>query len=428
MMTIMKIRESPQVPSPVRSAAGRVTAMMRHPAWTEFTAPVRIPIAWYIRAWIRRISPPRDGERPPTPPSLRLAAQVALDETVLTVARLTHRMPGDDELARVDDEASAAVEMYRERGWLDDPASYHDVPPPLTDVALRKARSGRIRYTVMSFDSRYAPHEGEPGRERWLADRENQTVYVWMLRHPEPRPWIVCVHGAAMGQASADLRVFRAAWLHTGLGLNVALPIQPRHGPRRAGLPIGVGFPNHDLMDTVHAVTQSVWDIRRLIGWIRATQGTNNIAVQGLSLGGYTAALLAGIEPNLSCVILGVPVVDFATLMESHAGPRLRGNARLERLTELAPQVHRVISPFAIEPQIPHDRRFIYAGLADQIIHPIHQIREIARHWEEPDTHWFSGSHVGFFVSRPVHEFLEHALGSSNVLPPATADHDQAVA
>jgi dienelactone hydrolase len=428
MMTITKIRKLPQVPSPVRSAAGRVTAMMRHPAWTEFTAPVRIPIAWYIRAWIRRISPPRDGERPPTPPSLTLAAQVALDETVLTVARLTQRVPGDDELARVDDEASAAVEMFRERGWLDDPASYHDVPPPLTDIALRKARSGTIRYTVMSYDSGYAPHEGEPGRERWLADRENQTVYAWMLRHPEPRPWIVCVHGAAMGQASADLRVFRAAWLHTVLGLNVALPIQPRHGPRRAGLPIGVGFPNHDLMDTVHAVTQSVWDIRRLIGWIRATQGTNNIAVQGLSLGGYTAALLAGIEPNLSCVILGVPVVDFAQLMESHAGPRLRGSARLERLTELAPQVHRVISPLAIEPQIPYDRRFIYAGLADQLVHPIHQISEIARHWEEPDIHWFSGSHVGFFVSRPVHDFLEHALRSSNMLPPAAADDDQELA
>ena len=416
------------MPSPVRSAVGRATAILRHPVWTDLTAPVRTPIAWYIGAWIRRISPPRDGERPSTPPSLTLAMQAALDETVLTVARLTHRVPGDDELARVNDEATVAVEMFQERGWLDDPASYHDAPPPLTDIDLRKARSGRIRYTVMSFDSGYSPHEGEPGRERWLADRKNQTVYVWMLRHPEPRPWIICVHGAAMGQAGSDLRVFRAAWLHTVLGLNVALPIQPRHGPRRTGLPFGVGFPNHDLMDTTHAVTQSVWDIRRLIAWIRATQGTNNIAVQGLSLGGYTAALLASIEPNLSCVILGVPVVDFASLMERHAGPRFRSDARLAGLTDLASQVHRVISPLAIEPQIPRDRRFIYAGLADQIIHPVHQIREIARHWEEPDVHWFSGSHIGFFVSRPVHEFLERALRSSNVLPPAAADDDQAVA
>ncbi len=278
--------------------------------------------------------------------------------------------------------------------------------PHFTDVHLRKARSGRIRYEVMSFDSGYLPHEGEPGHERWLANRENQTAYVWMLRHPEPWLWIICVHGAPMGQAGSDLRVFRAACLYTVLGLNVALPIQPRHGPRRAGLPIGVGFPNHDLMDTVHAVTQSVWDIRQLIGWIRATRGANNIAVQGLSLGGYTAALLASIEADLSCVILGVPVVDFAALIEHHAGRSLRGDVRIERLTELASQLHRVISPLEIEPQIPHDRRFIYAGLADQLVHPVHQIREIARNWDEPDVHWFSGSHIGFFVSRPVHEFL----------------------
>ncbi len=165
--------------------------------------------------------------------------------------------------------------MFRARGWLDDPASYHVHPPPLPrqDVTLRKARSGAIRYTVMSFDSGYEPHPGEPGRERWLSDRENRTAYVWMLRHDEPRPWLVCVHGAAMGQATADLRVFRAAWLHTMLGLNVALPIQPRHGPRRAGLPIGVGFPDQDLMDNVHAVAQSIWDIRRLLHWIRETRG-----------------------------------------------------------------------------------------------------------------------------------------------------------
>ena len=203
-------------------------------------------------------------------------------------------------------------------------------------MTLRKARSGAIRYTVMSFDSGYEPHPGEPGRERWLSDRENRTAYVWMLRHDEPRPWLVCVHGAAMGQATADLRVFRAAWLHTVLGLNVALPIQPRHGPRRAGLPIGVGFPDQDLMDNVHAVSQSIWDIRRLLHWIRETQGGDRIGVQGLSLGGYTVALLAGIESDLSCVILGIPAVDFAALIEQHSPERFRFDPRLERLTALA--------------------------------------------------------------------------------------------
>ncbi len=388
----------------------------RNPFWTEVSAPLRVPAAWYVRAWFRRLRPRAEGEVPPTPPSLALALQAALDETVLTVVRLTHRLPPPDEIERVEREATDAVAMFRARGWLDDPAGYHVHPPPLTDVTLRKARTGAIRYTVMSFESEYAPHPDEPGRERWLEDRANRTAYVWMLRHEEPRPWLLCVHGAAMGQATADLRVFRAAWLHTVLGLNVALPIQPRHGPRRAGLPIGVGFPNQDLMDNVHAVAQSIWDIRRLLHWIRDTQAGERIGVQGLSLGGYTVALLAGIESDLSCVILGVPAVDFTILMEQHAPSRFRSDPRLDRLTALASDVHRVISPLAFAPKVPYDRRFIYAGLTDRLIHPVRQVNALWEHWDQPDITWFPGGHVGFFVSRPVRDLLERALRSSGML------------
>ena len=390
---------------------------VRAPIWVEISAPLRVPVAWYVLAWIHRLRPPDEYRTPPAPPSLRLAAHAAIDELVLAVVRLTHRLPDPADVERVEREATAAVEMFRREGWFDDPASYHVHPPPLTDVALRKAGSGAIRYTVMSFESGYEPHEGEPGRERWLADRENQTAYVWLLRHDEPRPWLVCVHGAAMGQAAGDLRVFRAAWLHTVLGLNVALPIQPRHGPRRAGLPIGVGFPNQDLMDNVHAVSQSIWDIRRLLHWIRDTQDEDRIGVQGISLGGYTVALLAGIESDLACVILGVPAVDFASLMEQHAPRRFRDDPRLDRLTTLADQVHRVISPLAFAPLVPYDRRFIYAGIADRLVHPLHQVDTLWAHWDEPDIKWFSGGHVGFFFSRTVRDFVERALHSSDMLP-----------
>ena len=53
-----------------------------------------------------------------------------------------------------------------------------------------------------------------------------------MLRHKEPWPWLVCVHGAEMGRAALDLMLFRAWHLHQDLGLNVVLPVLPMHGPR----------------------------------------------------------------------------------------------------------------------------------------------------------------------------------------------------
>jgi hypothetical protein len=418
-----------RVPAAARDAAMRARGLATNPVWAEITAPIRLPAAWYVRAWYRRFRPPPNRETPPTPPSLTLAGHAAIDELVLAVMRLTRCVPPPEQIERVEREATAALAMFRAEGWLDDPASYHIHPPPLgsQDVSIRKARSGAIRYTVMSFESGYEPRVGEPGRERWIADRENRTAYVWMLRHDEPRPWLVCVHGAAMGQATADLRVFRAAWLHTVLGLNVALPIQPRHGPRRAGLPIGVGFPDQDLMDNVHAVTQSVWDIRRLLHWIRETQGTDLIGIQGLSLGGYTVALLAGIETDLSCAILGIPAVDFTALMEQHASARFRSDPRLEHLTELAAQVHWVVSPLAFEPKIPYNRRFIYAGVADRLIHPSQQVNTLWRHWQEPDITWISGGHVGTFMSRAAQQFLERSLRTSNLVPNprrATSERD----
>ena len=61
-------------------------------------------------------------------------------------------------------------------------------------------------------------------------------------------------------------------------------------------------------------------------------------------------------------------------------------------------------------------RRFIYAGLADRLVHPIHQVHALWTHWERPQITWFSGSHVGFFLSRPVAQLTEDALRSSGLV------------
>ena len=92
---------------------------------------------------------------------------------------------------------------------------------------------------------------------------------------------------------SLDLRAF--GHYHKILGLNVLIPVLPLHGPRRIGRRSGDGFLGGEVLDTVHAETQAIWDIRRMIGWLRG-QGALSVGATGLSLGGYTTALLAGIE------------------------------------------------------------------------------------------------------------------------------------
>ena len=107
--------------------------------------------------------------------------------------------------------------------------------------------------------------------------------------------------------------------------MNVALPVLPLHGARRVTRVSGEPFLSFELMNAVHGLTQAVWDLRRLISWIRS-QGATSISLFGVSLGGYTVALLAGLEPGLDGVVAGIPVADFpglfhATQPATHPGP-----------------------------------------------------------------------------------------------------------
>jgi hypothetical protein len=154
-----------------------------------------------------------------------------------------------------------------------------------------------------------------------------------------------------------------------------------------------------------------MWDVRRLIGWIR-TQGGGEIACYGLSLGGYSAALLASLAPELGAVVAGIPATDFPRLVWQHAP--LEERARIERagLTrELAAPVMRPVSPLALAPLVPHARRFVFGAPDDQFV-PADQVRDLLAHWGMPRHLWFPGAHVTFRAHDAVRAFVEGALGA----------------
>ena len=148
----------------------------------------------------------------------------------------------------------------------------------------------------------------------------NNREYALMFRHRRPRPWLICIHGAEMGRAALDPMLFHAWHLYRDLGLNVVLPVLPMHGPRARGLPKGVAYPSEDVLNGVHGTAQAVWDIRRLLSWIRAQQPDATIGLNGISLGGLISSLVASLDDGLTCAILGVPAVDMVGLVGRHAG------------------------------------------------------------------------------------------------------------
>ncbi|MEB2345384.1 MAG: alpha/beta hydrolase [Deltaproteobacteria bacterium] len=377
--------------------------------------------AWAVgHLGLRLLEPWEDVPQPPH--TLRTSLEVAVDSAVLSQMTLTapaRALRGSSE--RVAAEVRAALALFAERGWVADPASYHREPPALEKPALERSRARGVAFEHLSFDSGYEPHPDEPGRERWLSYAPCRTAHAWVLRHGGDgggRPWLVCIHGYQMGTPLVDFGAFRPAWLHDRLGLNLVMPVLPVHGPRRIRRMSGDGFLSGELLDTVHALAQTAWDVRRIVSWVRA-QGAAAVGVYGLSLGGYSTALVSSLEPGFACGIAGIPATDFARLSWKH-GPAdsLRraeeAGIGLGETTDLK----KVVSPLVLQPKLARERRFVFGGSADQLVPPDH-VRDLWRHWERPAIHWYPGAHCTFGLHAPVRRFVEDALRESGLVAAA---------
>jgi hypothetical protein len=313
---------------------------------------------------------------------------------------------------RVRHEVETAIDLFGERGWLDRPEDYHRLPPPLGPTATTREVVSGMPFAHLSFESGYEPWDGEPGAQRWMSYEANHTGHVRLFRHPgPPRPWLVCVPAYRMGHLLVDVFGFRARWLHQRLGLNVAIPVQPFHGPRtHPGMRGGDGYLCGDFVDTVHAQAQMLWDLRRLIAWLRREHGAPAVGVYGISLGAYTVAALASLEADLDCVVVGIPAVDFVDLLHSHIPPMLlRATERLGFPWELLPVMLRVVSPLALRLRADRQRCYIFGGTSDTLTPP-RQTRALWEHWGRPRLLQYRGGHVSFVVERQVQDLLLEAF------------------
>jgi dienelactone hydrolase len=280
-----------------------------------------------------------------------------------------------------------------------------------------KRRTLDLRYEQVSFSSHFAPRPEEPSRERWLSYEANRTAHAWMFRHRGgPRPWLVCIHGFGMGFPLADTHGFRVRQLYRS-GLNILMPVLPLHGPRAVSSVRGQGFMTIDLIDSLYGLAQSAWDIRRALAWLRRDQDARVVGLYGLSLGAHVASLVACLDPDLACVIAGIPAVDLPDLYRRHSPPEVRRRAEeAGALGETADAVHRVVSPLAMPSRVPSDRRFIFAGLGDRMSTFGHAQR-LWLHWGRPRLETYEGGHVGFFFSGGVTRFVQEALAASGMIP-----------
>jgi hypothetical protein len=356
---------------------------------------------------------PSEAPRPKV--SLGSVAMVGIDEALMVGLGLASRLrfPTPGFRKRSADEMEDALEFFESNGWIDNPRGYHQTPPRLEKVNFKKETSRGVHFEHMTFESGYVPHMGESGRSRWLGYTPNHTAHCWVLRHAGPqRPWLINIHGYRMGVPYLDLPFFHAKALHEKKGLNILHYVLPLHGPRKIGPTSGDGVLSPGYVNLIHTEAQAMFELRRIIAWLRA-QGAPEVGVHGISLGGYTTALISGLEGNLACAIAGVPAVNLV-----RAARRLGSRNLLYFLDNIGmpwddiQKMTHVISPVALKPKIAQKRRYIYAGLLDRLARPEDPL-DLWEHWGRPKIEWYHGNHITFPWEKTVNSFIDSALDES---------------
>lgn len=357
-------------------------------------------------------------ENVPNPrPTPGLALCVALDELLLMPMGLLGSMSPLEQYERSSSELDAAVRFYQVNGWLDDPATYFTAPPIPGDVQFREVHRRRGSFEELRFASAWQPHQGEPGGERWRSFHVNDGVLARVLRHGGgPRPWLICLHGQGMGRAS-DIEILHMRRLHSELGVNVLLPVLPMHGPRWEGLRSDKHFVSNVYpTNNVLGLSQAMWDLRKILAWLREREQATSIGVFGFSLGSYAASLLATLDGDLACVIAVVPSGDLAESLRT-SEPALPSRRRKHRTVHdrRSALAHRVVSPLAKPCLVPKERRFIIAGQGDRVAPPPGAVL-LWRHWEECTIHWRPRGHLTTGRSAYYDDLIAQILRSSGLV------------
>ncbi len=335
-----------------------------------------------------------EGVELPDPLSLRTNLAAAADEGMRFVWNATALVSPPPGVARIVDDLRAAAARHREEGILDDPSLAHPPPPALEKVQLARLQiRGHGEAEHLRFESEFVPRDPEI-LDAWQGRVRNRTAHAYLWRHADgPRPTLICLHGYGMGRIDWDLWQWDLATWHRELGLDVVFPVLPLHGPRARGRRSGEGFLDGHPLETNAAFGQTIWELRRLSGWLRQ-QGAPAIGVHGLSLGGYTTALFASVERGLACAVPAIPVVSFPDLLAADRSPREQALRERHGLPDtLLREVFAPHAPLGHRPRVPHEGRLIVGARADRICPPTHA-HALWEHWERPAIVWTPGSHL----------------------------------
>ncbi|MEM9697028.1 MAG: alpha/beta hydrolase, partial [Myxococcota bacterium] len=204
-----------------------------------------------------------------------------------------------------------------------------------------------------------------------------------VFRRPGERPLMVLIHGYRGGNYRVEEKLWPVRWF-LRRGVDVALFTLPFHGVRRKDTP----FFTYDPRVTIETLRQAIIDLRALLAAVRGRH--KGVGVAGMSLGGYTTALLATVEP-LDLVCPFIPLGSFADSARDSGW--LNGSPAEQSIQYAAiERAYAAIDPFQRVPKAEPERCVVIAGAGDRIT-PATQAERLAEHFKAECVR-FPGGHL----------------------------------
>ncbi len=312
------------------------------------------------------------------------------DDMFLTIPKLIKPFKPAQTMDRATYEKQ--VDFYFNQGFVENPADFFQLPGTVPDYETAKSQpflDGTC--TIYRFASRYTP-QNPLIRDKFLSFKENRTAYLVKWTHGDAgRKTILCLHGYLLGDPDQAERMFKVKKLYQ-MGLDVALFITPFHWRRapKARMLRGIFLQPEDAPMTCECFGQAMHDLYQCI-CILDRQGADGIGIVGASLGGYNAALIAGLTDRISFSAMMVPAVQFNT--GDYRPEAVRHQFRVdERFMEKIKAVWTLHSPLNFTPKIPTDRVLVIASRGDRLC-PFENVLSLCEKWGWPRHLFMTGGH-----------------------------------